>query len=74
MILVMHGGNGSWLTAPYLTRHGEVDPGLRQHHQLILSQKRYDKLLREVWLNHGICSVISRKLEGDINTGGWETI
>ncbi|KKY25364.1 putative ubiquitin-protein ligase e3 component [Phaeomoniella chlamydospora] len=74
MILVMHGLNGSWLTAPYLTKHGEVDPGLRQRHQLILSQKRYDKLLREVWLNHGICSVISRKLEGDINTGGWETI
>lgn len=73
-ILFTHNDNGSWFHAPYLTRHGEVDPGLRQHHQLILNQKRYDRLIRDVWLNHGVCSVISRKLEGDVNNGGWETI
>ncbi|KAL9623663.1 MAG: hypothetical protein Q9160_002119 [Pyrenula sp. 1 TL-2023] len=73
-VLFTHHENGSWYHAPYLTRHGEVDPGLRQHHQLILNQKRYDRLIRDVWLNHGVCSVISRKLEGDVNNGGWETI
>ena len=71
--------NGTWLHAPYLTRHGEVDPGLRQRHQLFLSQKRYDRLLRDAWLivnggNNTLWSAISRRLEGDINGGGWETI
>ena len=74
MILYLHQQNGSWHYAPYLDKHGEVDAGLRRNRQLILSQKRYDKLLREVWLNHGIQSVISRKLESDINNGGWESI
>ena len=74
VVLFLHHENGSWYHAPYLTRHGEVDLGLRQHHQLILHQKRYDRLIRDVWLNHGVCSMISRKLEGDVNNGGWETI
>ena len=39
-----------------------------------LNQKRYDKLMREVWLGHGIQTFISRKLEADINPGGWETL
>ncbi|SMQ51695.1 unnamed protein product [Zymoseptoria tritici ST99CH_1A5] len=75
MVLFSHDGvSGSWAQAPYLDRHGEPDPTLRRHHQLYLNQKRYDKLLRDVWLNHMIPSVISRKLEGDINPGGWETL
>ncbi|KAL9113545.1 MAG: hypothetical protein Q9227_002283 [Pyrenula ochraceoflavens] len=73
-VLFMHHDHGSWYHAPYLTKHGEVDPGLRQRHQLILNQKRYDRLIRDVWLSHGVCSMISRKLEGDVNNGGWETI
>lgn len=75
MVLFMHGpGNGSWAHAPYLDKHGEPDPTLRRHHQLYLNQRRYDKLLRDVWLTHMIPTVISRKLEADINTGGWETL
>jgi E3 ubiquitin-protein ligase UBR1 len=68
--------NGSWFHAPYLTRHGEVDPGLRQRHQLVLSQKRYDRLLRDLWLttNSNVWSTIARRLEGEINSGGWETL
>ena len=68
--------NGSWFAAPYLTRHGEIDPGLRQRHQLTLSQKRYDRLLRDTWLmvNATVWSAIARKLEGEVNGGGWETI
>jgi E3 ubiquitin-protein ligase UBR1 len=75
MVLFMHGpGNGSFAHAPYLDKHGEPDPTLRRHHQLFLNQRRYDKLMREVWLLHQIPTVISRKLEADINTGGWETL
>jgi E3 ubiquitin-protein ligase UBR1 len=68
--------NGSWFAAPYLTKHGEIDPGLRQRHQLILNQKRYDRLLRDAWLmvNATIWSTIARKLEGEVNGGGWESI
>ncbi|KAI9925135.1 hypothetical protein ASPWEDRAFT_177041 [Aspergillus wentii DTO 134E9] len=73
-VLYLHKHNGSWHYAPYLDRHGEVDPGLRRNRQLILNQKRYDRLLRDVWLSHGIPATVSRKLEADINNGGWETI
>ncbi|KAE8554921.1 hypothetical protein EYB25_003468 [Talaromyces marneffei] len=73
-VLYLHNHNGSWHYAPYLDKHGEVDPGLRRNRQLILNQKRYDKLLRDVWLSHGIPTTISRKLEAEINNGGWETI
>ncbi|KAK5014419.1 E3 ubiquitin-protein ligase ubr1 [Cryomyces antarcticus] len=74
MVLFMDGANGTWTLAPYMDKHGEADPTLRRHQQLFLSQKRYDKLLRDVWLSHGIPSTISRKLEGDVNNGGWETL
>ncbi|KAI9767416.1 MAG: hypothetical protein M1840_005645 [Geoglossum simile] len=74
MILYLHNRNGTWLVAPYLDKHGEVDPCLRRNRQLFLNQRRYDALLRNAWLQHGIPSTISRKLEADINNGGWETI
>ena len=68
--------NGSWFAAPYLTKHGEIDPGLRQRHQLILNQQRYDRILRDAWLmvNATVWSTIARKLEGEVNGGGWESI
>lgn len=68
--------HGSFFPAPYLTKHGETDQGLRTKHRLILNQKRYDKLVRDVWLllNGSIWSAIARKLEGDVNAGGWESL
>lgn len=48
--------------------------GLRHGRQLFLHQKRYDTMLRNLWLSHGVPSFIARKLEADINNGGWETI
>ena len=74
MVLFLNGENGSWSFAPYLDKHGETDPTLRRHHQLFLNQKRYDKLYREVWLQHLVPSTIARRLEGDNNNGGWETL
>ena len=73
-VLYLHCQNGSWTQAPYLDRHGEADAGLRRDRQLFLNRKRYDALLRAVWLQHGIPTMISRKLEADINNGGWETL
>jgi len=74
MVLFLNHDHGTWYAAPYLDKHGETDPTLRRHHQLFLNQKRYDILLRKVWLEGGIQSFIARRLEGDINNGGWETM
>ena len=73
-VLFLHGKNGSVTNAPYLDAFGETDMGLRRHRQLFLNQKRYDALLRNAWLQQGIPNVIARKLEADINNGGWETL
>jgi E3 ubiquitin-protein ligase UBR1 len=68
--------HGSFFPAPYMTRHGETDSGLRSKQVLMLSQKRYDRLLRDAWLmvNGSVWSGIARKLEGEVNAGGWETL
>jgi len=69
---MLHHRNGSWFPAPYLDRYGETDLGLRRKEQLFLNKKRYDKLYRDVWLSNGIPTAVARKLEAEINTGGWE--
>ena len=74
MILFLNLDHGTWHVAPYLDKHGGVDPALRRHHQLFLNQKRYDALLRKVWLEGGVQSLIARRLEGDVNNGGWESL
>ncbi|KAF2402486.1 hypothetical protein EJ06DRAFT_490957 [Trichodelitschia bisporula] len=74
MVICLNNKNGSWTIAPYLDKHGEADPTLRRHHQLFLNQRRYDVLLRTMWLQHLVQSTIARKLEGDTNNGGWETL
>ena len=68
--------NGSWFNAPYLTKHGETDAGMRMRSQLILNQRRYDRLIRESWLmvNGSVWSAVARKLESEVNGGGWESI
>jgi E3 ubiquitin-protein ligase UBR1 len=73
-ILYFHGLSGVWASAPYTDVFGEVDPGLRHSRPLYLNQKRYDGLLRTVWLQHGVPSIISRKLEAESNQGGWDTL
>ncbi|EMR62184.1 putative e3 ubiquitin-protein ligase ubr1 protein [Eutypa lata UCREL1] len=73
-IIYLHRTSGSFSNAPYIDKWGETDVGLRHGRQLFLNQKRYDSMIRDMWLRHGIPSFISRKLEADINNGGWETI
>ncbi|KAK0731201.1 hypothetical protein B0H67DRAFT_564056 [Lasiosphaeris hirsuta] len=69
-----HRMSGSFSNTPYIDKYGEVDFLLRHGRQLFLHQKRYDSMLRSVWLSHGVPSSISRRLEADINNGGWETV
>ncbi|KAI1083290.1 hypothetical protein F5B20DRAFT_577673 [Whalleya microplaca] len=73
-IFYLHRTSGSFSNAPYIDKYGEVDIGLRHGRPLYLNQKRYDSMVRTMWLSHGVPSFISRKLEADINSGGWETI
>ncbi|KAL1896621.1 E3 ubiquitin-protein ligase ubr1 [Sporothrix stenoceras] len=73
-IYYLHRMSGSYGYAPYIDKYGEVDLGFRHGRPLQLNQRRYDAMLRAVWLSHGVPSFISRKLEMDINNGGWETI
>jgi len=30
--------------------------------------------MRKIWLNHGIPTLVARKLEATVDTGGWETL
>ncbi|KAL9055632.1 MAG: hypothetical protein Q9162_003442 [Coniocarpon cinnabarinum] len=73
-VVFLHGRNGSFYSAPYLDEHGEIDFGLKRRARLFLEKRRYDRLFRDVWLGHGVPTAISRKLEGEVNTGGWETL
>ncbi|KAI0136598.1 hypothetical protein BJ170DRAFT_19708 [Xylariales sp. AK1849] len=73
-IFYLHRISGSFSNAPYIDKYGEVDVGLRHGRLLFLNQRRYDSMIRNMWLSHGVPSFISRKLEADINNGGWETI
>jgi len=73
-ILYLHQESGSWTVAPYLDKFGEVDPALRRNLQLFLNQRRYDQILRQAWLNGTVPSMVARKLEGEINPGGWESL
>ncbi|OAA64869.1 RING finger domain containing protein [Cordyceps fumosorosea ARSEF 2679] len=65
---------GSYTPVPYIDKYGETDPQLRHGRQLFLNQKRYDSMIRNTVLNHGVPSLISRKLEAEINNGGWDTL
>ncbi|KAI6529481.1 E3 ubiquitin-protein ligase ubr1 [Pyricularia oryzae] len=73
-VFVLHGIVGSWMQAPFIDKYGEADMGFRHGRQLFLHQKRYDTMLRNLWLSHLIPSLIARRLESDVNNGGWETI
>lgn len=74
VIFMLHRQSGSFANAPYIDKYGEMDMGLRHGRELFLHQKRYDTFLRNLWLSHGIPSFIARRLEADINNGGWETL
>ncbi|KAI5118525.1 hypothetical protein M0805_007693 [Coniferiporia weirii] len=72
-LLYLYAGNGSFVQAPYLDVHGEVDISMRRGRRQYLHYARWEEV-RKTWLNHGIPTLIARKLESTVDSGGWETL
>ncbi|KAK9448963.1 uncharacterized protein V1518DRAFT_427403 [Limtongia smithiae] len=73
-ILYLRNGYGTFAPAPYLDVHGEIDPNLKRGRPLFLSQKRYNNLVRNLWLQNGVASHIARKIDAAVDNGGWESM
>ncbi|KIY73143.1 hypothetical protein CYLTODRAFT_387655 [Cylindrobasidium torrendii FP15055 ss-10] len=72
-LLYLYASNGTFAQSPYLDVHGEVDINTRRGRRQYIHQPRLDDI-RKTWLNHGIPTVIARKLESSMDSGGWETL
>jgi len=72
-LLFLHAGNGTFAQSPYLDVHGEVDMSMRRGRRQFLHPARWEEV-RKTWLNHGIPTLVARKLEGTVDNGGWETM
>ncbi|KAF8910386.1 hypothetical protein CPB85DRAFT_1413971 [Mucidula mucida] len=72
-ILYLYANNGTFSQSPYLDVHGEVDISMRRGRRQYIHQPRWEDI-RKTWLNHGIPTVIARKLESSLDSGGWETL
>ena len=46
---------------------------LRRGRRQFLHPARWEEV-RKTWLNHGIPTLVARKLEGTIDSGGWESL
>ncbi|PHH63817.1 hypothetical protein CDD81_5474 [Ophiocordyceps australis] len=73
-IIFFFNQSGSFAAAPYMDRYGETDYQLRHGRQLFLSQKRYDSMIRNAVVNNDVPAFVSRRLELDVNNGGWDTL
>ncbi|KAG9039114.1 hypothetical protein FRB95_012825 [Tulasnella sp. JGI-2019a] len=73
MVLYLYAGSGSFLQPPYLDVHGEFDYMMRRGRRQYLHQHRFDDV-RKTWLNHGIPTLVARKLDGIIDSGGWDSV
>ncbi|KAK0554585.1 E3 ubiquitin-protein ligase ubr1 [Tilletia horrida] len=70
-LLLLYHRNGSFLASPYLDTHGEMDIGLSRRGRLQkLHMQRYDEV-RKHWLGHTVATVIARKLDAEVDEGGW---
>ncbi|KNE67863.1 hypothetical protein AMAG_12581 [Allomyces macrogynus ATCC 38327] len=72
-ILVLFRQNGTFLPAPYLDPHGEPDLGFRRGRPMKISAAKVGELNR-LWITHGTASLVARKIEASMDTGGWETL
>ncbi|KAI0063243.1 hypothetical protein BV25DRAFT_1824839 [Artomyces pyxidatus] len=72
-LLYLHAGNGTFAQSPYLDVHGEVDTSMRRGRRQFLHPARWEEV-RKTWLNHGIPTLVARKLESTVDSGGWETL
>ncbi|KAF8880925.1 hypothetical protein CPB84DRAFT_1687402 [Gymnopilus junonius] len=73
-VLYLNSGNGTFTASPYLDAHGEVDLSMsRRGRRQFLHHARWE-VIRKTWLSHGIPSMVARKLESSMDSGGWETL
>ncbi|KIK56391.1 hypothetical protein GYMLUDRAFT_1016120 [Collybiopsis luxurians FD-317 M1] len=72
IIIYLYGNNGTFAPSPYLDVHGEVDVSMRRGRRQYLHHTRWEDV-RKTWMNHGIPTMIARKLESSLDSGGWET-
>ncbi|KAJ6605368.1 hypothetical protein DFH09DRAFT_203423 [Mycena vulgaris] len=73
MLLYIYSNNGTFSPPPYLDAHGEVDISMRRGRRQYLHFARWEEV-RKTWLSHGIPTVIARRLEASLDSGGWETL
>ncbi|KAF9259157.1 hypothetical protein L218DRAFT_981591 [Marasmius fiardii PR-910] len=73
VVLYLYGNSGSFTQSPYLDVHGEIDVSMRRGRRQYLHHARWEDV-RKTWLNHQIPTVIARKLESSLDSGGWETL
>ncbi|KAF8629016.1 hypothetical protein AX17_005872 [Amanita inopinata Kibby_2008] len=72
-LLYLFAGNGTFISSPYLDIHGETDVSMRRGRRQFLHHARWEEV-RKTWLNHSVPTIVARKLEGTLDTGGWETL
>ncbi|KAJ7691341.1 hypothetical protein B0H17DRAFT_1169139 [Mycena rosella] len=73
MLLYIYSNNGTFSPPPYLDAHGEVDISMRRGRRQYLHFARWEEV-RKTWMSHGIPTVIARRLEAALDSGGWETL
>ncbi|KAJ7808109.1 hypothetical protein B0H14DRAFT_3762717 [Mycena olivaceomarginata] len=84
MLLYVYSNNGTFSPPPYLNAHGEVDISMRfpqarlpAASALCMGEGAQDVAVpwvkvRKMWLSHGIPTVIVRRLEVSLDSGGWD--
>ncbi|KAF8879924.1 hypothetical protein BD779DRAFT_1550399 [Infundibulicybe gibba] len=72
-LLYLYAASGTFAQSPYLDAHGEADISMRRGRRQYLHHARWEDI-RRTWLTHGIPTMIARKLEGTLDSGGWETL
>ncbi|KAE9403494.1 hypothetical protein BT96DRAFT_917440 [Gymnopus androsaceus JB14] len=72
IVIYLYGNNGTFAPSPYLDVHGEADISMRRGRRQYLHHTRWEDI-RKTWMNHGVPTMIARKLESSLDSGGWET-
>lgn len=72
-LVYLHATSGTYANPPFLDTHGEVDIGHKRHRPQFLHGPRYEEI-RQNWLRQTIPTVVARKLEAVVDSGGWGTL
>lgn len=73
-LLFLRHESGAFVPPPYLDVHGETDPDLKRGKPQFLSRKRYEVGVRQLYLKHGVATLLARKYETMPDIGGFTTL